>query len=86
MSLFPDNDVLTREIETWRGFIDKLPSDEDKAILTKLLNDCYKYSLAMNNHAQIHPFIRVFDYGIIVNTAQTDQSFKCINTVKADRQ
>lgn len=30
MSLFPDEDVLTREIETWRGFIDKLPSDEDK--------------------------------------------------------
>jgi hypothetical protein len=56
MSLFPDEDVLTREIETWRGFIDKLPSDEDKVVLTKLLNDCYKYSVAMNNHSQIHPF------------------------------
>jgi len=56
MSLFLDEDVLTKEIETWRGFIDKLPSDEDKAILTKLLNDCYEYSLAMNNHAQEHPF------------------------------
>jgi hypothetical protein len=48
MSLFPDEDVLTKEIETWRGFIDKLPSDEDKAILTKLLNECYKYSLAVH--------------------------------------
>ena len=56
MSLFPDEDVLTKEIETWREFIAKLPSDEDKTILTKLLNDCYKYSLAINNHAQIHPF------------------------------
>jgi hypothetical protein len=56
MSLFPDEDVLTKEIETWRGFIDKLPSDEDKVVLTKLLNDCYKYSAAMDNHAQIHPF------------------------------
>ena len=56
MSLFPDEDVLTKEIETWRGFIEKLQSDEDKAILTKLLNDCYEYSLAMNNHAQEHPF------------------------------
>jgi hypothetical protein len=56
VSLFPDEDVLTREIESWRGFIEKLPSDEDKAILTKLLNDCYNYSLAMNNHAEIHPF------------------------------
>lgn len=56
LSLFPEEDVLTREIETWRGFIDKLPSDEDKTILTKLLNDCYKYSVAINNHAQLHPF------------------------------
>lgn len=56
MSLFPDEDVLTKEIETWRGFIDKLPSEEDKAILTKLLNECYKYSLAINNHTQMHPF------------------------------
>ncbi|HZD35619.1 MAG TPA: hypothetical protein VE130_10475 [Nitrososphaeraceae archaeon] len=56
MSLFPDEDVLTKEIESWRGFIDKLPSDEDKAVMTKLLDDCYKYSVAMNNHAQLHPF------------------------------
>ena len=27
-------DVLTKEIETWRSFIDKLPSDEDKVVLT----------------------------------------------------
>ena len=56
MSLFPEEDVLTREIETWRGFIDKLPSDEDKAILRKLLNNCYEYSVAINDHAQEHPF------------------------------
>lgn len=56
MSLFPDEDVLTREIETWRGFIGKLPSDEDKVVFTKLLNDCYKYSVAMNSQAQTHPF------------------------------
>jgi hypothetical protein len=56
MSLFPDEDILTKEIETWRGFIDKLPTDEDKSILTKLLNDCYRYSIAINNHSQMHPF------------------------------
>jgi hypothetical protein len=56
MSLFPDEDVLTREIESWRGFIEKLPSDDDKAVLTKLLNDCYKYSLAINSQAQMYPF------------------------------
>jgi hypothetical protein len=56
MSLFPDEDVLNKEIETWRGFIEKLPSDEDKVVFTKLLNDCYKYSVAMNNHLQTNPF------------------------------
>lgn len=56
MSLFPDEDVLTKEIETWRGFIDKLPTNEDKILLTKLLESCYKYTIAMNDHAQLHPF------------------------------
>jgi hypothetical protein len=54
MSLFSDEDVLTREIESWRGFIDKLPSEEDKVVFTKLLNSCYKYAVAINNHG--HPF------------------------------
>ena len=56
MSLFPNEDVLTREIETWQGFIEKLPTDEDKVVLTKLLNSCYQYSVAINDHAQDHPF------------------------------
>ena len=54
MSLFPDEDVLTREIESWRGFIEKLPSDGDKAIMIKLFDDCYKYAVAINSHD--HPF------------------------------
>ena len=54
MSLFPDEDVLTKEIEAWRGFVEKLPSEDDKAIMTKLLNDCYKYAVAINSHD--HPF------------------------------
>ena len=54
MSLFPDEDVLTKEIETWRGFIDKLPSDDDKSVFTKLLDGCYKYAVAINSHD--HPF------------------------------
>jgi hypothetical protein len=54
MSLFPDEDVLLREIETWRGFIDELPSEEDKIIFTKLLDGCNKYAVAINSHD--HPF------------------------------
>ena len=30
------------------------PSEDDKAIMTKLLNDCYKYAVAINSHD--HPF------------------------------
>ncbi|MGA7368643.1 MAG: hypothetical protein WBX01_05890 [Nitrososphaeraceae archaeon] len=41
MSLFPEEDVLTKEIESWRGFTEKLPSDDDKVVMTKLLNSCY---------------------------------------------
>jgi hypothetical protein len=44
MSLFPDEDILTKEIEAWRGFIDKLPSDEDKLVFTKLLNGAWMLS------------------------------------------
>ena len=28
MSLFPDEDILTKEIESWRGFVDSLKSEE----------------------------------------------------------
>lgn len=59
MSLFPHEDVLTKEIETWRGFIDKLPSDDDKLVFKKLLNDCYKYSVAINSQAQSNIFLSV---------------------------
>ena len=54
MSLFPEENVLTREIEAWRGFIEKLPSEDDKLMMTKLLDECYKYAVAINSHD--HPF------------------------------
>ncbi len=38
MSLFPYEDVLTKEIEAWKDFADKLPSDNDRVIFIKLLN------------------------------------------------
>ena len=30
MSLFPDEDILTKKIESWKGFADSLKSEEDK--------------------------------------------------------
>jgi hypothetical protein len=54
MSLFPDEDVLIKEIESWRGFADSLPVEEDRTDFMKMLNDCYKYSKAIN--AKGRPF------------------------------
>lgn len=57
MSLFPKKCLLKKlRHETWKGFVDKLPSDHDKAVFTKMLNDCYKYAVAINNQVQEHPF------------------------------
>jgi hypothetical protein len=54
MSLFPYEDILTKEIEAWSSFADKLPSDDDRVIFAKLLNDYYRYATAINS--QEHPF------------------------------
>jgi hypothetical protein len=32
MSLFPEENILTKEIESWRGFVDTLKSEEDKKL------------------------------------------------------
>ena len=46
MSLFPNEDVLTKEIESWKSFGDRLSSKEDRELFEKMLNDCYKYAAA----------------------------------------
>ena len=54
MSLFPNEDILTKEIESWKGFADSLPA-EDRKTFMKMLNDCYKYAKAINAKAQPFP-------------------------------
>jgi hypothetical protein len=54
MSLFPKEDVLTKEIASWKGFGDNLAAREDRKTFMKMLNECYKYSKAIN--AKGHPF------------------------------
>jgi hypothetical protein len=54
LSLFPDEDVLTKEIESWKGFAEKLPED-DRVTFMKMLNDCYKYSRAINAKGKPFP-------------------------------
>ena len=48
MSLFPDEDILTKEIKSWEGFAAHLPTEEDKGVFRKILNDCYEYAAAIN--------------------------------------
>jgi hypothetical protein len=54
--LFPNKDdvVLTKEIESWSGFADSLQTEEDRNLFRKMLNECYKYSIAIN--AKSEPF------------------------------
>ena len=55
MSLIPEENILIKKIESWRGFADSLKSEEDKKLLLKMLNDCQKYALAIKareNHFQ----------------------------------
>jgi hypothetical protein len=55
MSLFPNEDILTKEIESWKSFANSLSSKEDREIFEKMLNDCYKYATAINAKGQPFP-------------------------------
>jgi hypothetical protein len=55
MSLFPREDILTKEIESWNGFADSLPAKEERVTFMKMLNDCYKYAKAINAKAEPFP-------------------------------
>lgn len=55
MSLFPNEDILAKEIESWKGFVDRLPTGDDRKTFTKMLNHCYKYAKAINANTQPFP-------------------------------
>jgi hypothetical protein len=57
LSLFPDkdDDILTREIESWKGFEDALKTEEDRVLFKRMLNNCYKYSTAVNSKGDLFP-------------------------------
>jgi hypothetical protein len=54
MSLFPEENILTKEIESWRVFANSLKSEEDRKLFLKMLDGCQKYALAIN--AKGRPF------------------------------
>ena len=56
MSLFPNEDILTKEIESWRSFVDSLSSkEEDRDLFNNMINDCYKYAAAINAKGEPFP-------------------------------
>ncbi|MDW0256750.1 MAG: hypothetical protein QN732_10470 [Nitrososphaeraceae archaeon] len=68
MSLFPEEYILTKEIESWRGVADTLESEEDRKLFLKMLNDCQKYALAINTKETPFPTESLI-MGSSINTA-----------------
>jgi hypothetical protein len=55
MSLFPKEDILTKEIESWKCFVSGLSSKENRESFNNMLNDCYKYAAGINAKGQPFP-------------------------------
>ena len=55
MSLFPNEDILTKEIESWKCFVNSLSSKEDRELFSNMINYCYKYTAAINAKGQPFP-------------------------------
>lgn len=51
MTLFPNEDTLTQEIESWRGFADAL-REEDRLFFLRMLNECYRYTNSINSKGE----------------------------------
>jgi hypothetical protein len=53
VGLFPEEDVLTKEIEAWRGFAESLRAEDRESC--KMLGDCYRYGEAINAKGEPFP-------------------------------
>ena len=47
MSLFPNDDLLAKEIQSWKSFSDSLRL-EDRKMFEKMTRQCYKHLKAIN--------------------------------------
>lgn len=54
MSLFPHEDVTTKEIESWQPFADAL-REPNRTLFLAMLKDCQKYSSAINAKGSSFP-------------------------------
>lgn len=53
MSLFPKDDILSRELESWRAFGESL-REEDRRMFDKMLRQCYRHIKAINSKGELH--------------------------------
>jgi hypothetical protein len=76
LTLFPESDILSKEIESWRGFAECL-SSPDKEEFLKMLRKLHDYSTAIN--ASSEPFLSeaillalVFEQHKLINWLKTN--------------
>jgi hypothetical protein len=55
MSLFPEENISIREIESWKTFADSLKSEDDKKLFLRMLEKCHKYAIAINAKGKPFP-------------------------------
>lgn len=53
LTLFPYEDILTKEIQSWNGFADAL-REEDKALFLRMLEQCYQYIDSINSKGEYY--------------------------------
>jgi hypothetical protein len=51
MILFPNEDILTQEVESWRGFADAL-REEDRVLFLRMLDECYQFINSINSKGE----------------------------------
>ena len=51
MILFPNEDILAQELESWRGFADAL-REEDRTLFLRMLDECYQFIDSINSKGE----------------------------------
>jgi hypothetical protein len=50
--IFPDADILVKEIESW-GCFGEVLSKQDRQYFNEMLEECYRYSNSINQKAEL---------------------------------
>jgi hypothetical protein len=53
LALFPNEDILTQEIQSWTGFADAL-REEDRELFLRMLEQSYQYADSINSKGEYY--------------------------------